>query len=104
MREWATSSAGSAGAIRSGGRRALAGRQARGAGGRGAKPPFEFKAPGHVLLPVLVAREILPRELALSEGGGALKESDVDEWDALDAGGLRYLFGDHLSHERDRDP
>src|SRR5437879_10719923 len=57
---------------------------------------------GHVLLPVLEAQEILPRELALSERRGTLEERDVDEPDVLGSGGLGNLLGDHLTHERDR--
>src|SRR5207248_7834537 len=56
----------------------------------------------HVLLPVLVAQEILSRKLALSEGGGALEERDVDQADALGAGALGDFLRHHLTHERNR--
>ena len=45
----------------------------------------------HVLLPVVETQEILPRELALSEGGGALEERHVDHADVLGARASRRL-------------
>src|SRR2546427_5130005 len=39
----------------------------------------------HLLLPVLVGQESLPRQLALSERGGARGEGDGDPTDALRA-------------------
>src|SRR2546427_10048021 len=58
----------------------------------------------HVLLPVLVAQEILPCKLALSERGGALAEGHVDHADALGARALGHLLRHHLANERARDP
>src|SRR2546423_12112907 len=73
-------------------------------------PPFpsmtrvsEAWAGLQVLGPVLKAREILPRELALSERGRALEEGHVHHRDVLGARRVRHLLGDHLAHERDRD-
>src|SRR5512138_1002329 len=56
----------------------------------------------HVLLPVLVAQEILSCELALSERGGALEERDIDDDHALRLRRLDDLLGHHLPNERDR--
>jgi hypothetical protein len=56
-----------------------------------------------VLLPVLEAQEILPRELALSKGRRPFKEGDVHEDDALRARRLCDLLGHHLPHKRDGD-
>ena len=56
----------------------------------------------HVLLPVLVAQEILSRKLALSEGGRTLEERDIDERDAFRAGALGHLLRHHLTDERNR--
>jgi hypothetical protein len=56
----------------------------------------------HVLLPVLIAQEILSCKLALSEGGRTLEERDIDEHDALGAGALGDLLRHHLTDERNR--
>src|SRR5438876_1580579 len=58
----------------------------------------------HVLLPVVEAQEILPRELALSEGRRALEEGHVHQEDILGTRGFGDLLAHHLTHERDRDP
>src|SRR5439155_24733894 len=62
-----------------------------------ASPPSQSRAGLQVLGPVLEAREILPRELALSEGGRALEERHVDHGHALGLRGLRHLLRHHLS-------
>src|SRR5688572_290836 len=63
----------------------------------------ELHTAGHVLLPVLKTQEILSCKLALSEGGGALEEGDVDNHDALRPRGLGHFLRHHLPHERNRD-
>ena len=58
----------------------------------------------HVLLPVLVAQEILSCKLALSERGGPLEEGNVNDADALGARALGHLLRHHLADERNGDP
>src|SRR5262245_65958845 len=65
---------------------------------------LEPHPPGDVLLPVLEAREILPRELALSEARRPLEERDVDRGDSLRPRTLRHLLRHHLADDRDRNP
>src|SRR5262245_46399051 len=64
------------------------------------RPRSEPNAARHVLLPMLEAREILSRLLALSEGRRTLEEDDIDLHDVLGPGRLRDLLRHHLSHER----
>src|SRR5512134_1005098 len=64
----------------------------------------EPRSGGQVLRPVLEAREILPRELALSECRRALEEGHVDHRHVLGARGFGHLLRHHLTDERDRDP
>ena len=52
---------------------------------------------------MLKAQEILSRQLALSEGGRALEEGDVDESDPLRVGLVGDFLGDHLA-ERKKQP
>jgi hypothetical protein len=72
--------------------------------GLGVERRLQGRSGHHVLLPVLEAQEILPRELALSEGGGALEEPHIDDPHAFRARRLGYLLGYHLAHKGDGDP
>src|SRR5437588_2011353 len=69
----------------------------------GSSVTSESRARLQVLRPVLKAREILPRELALSERRRALEERDVDHRKVLGARGVGDLLRHHLTHERNGD-
>src|SRR3989441_7100472 len=78
--------------------------RARPRSGSGPARRLQPRPSHHVLLPVVEAQEILPRELALSEGRGALEEDHVHQGDALGARGLGDPLGHHLAYDRDRNP
>ena len=67
------------------------------------KGVIELRTRQDVLLPMLPAQEILPRQFALSKRCSTFKEGDIHTGNVFVLGLLGDLFNDHLAHKGDRD-